>query len=79
VAGHRPPAIPGALRQELVNELMAAHRLVRSAPEGTDSMINLLCRAPEHPAGAGGRLPVELPELRDLGTVTDPKARPAPS
>jgi hypothetical protein len=74
------PADPGRLQVWMIDSLL------RSSPEMTASelsqgifnaMINLLYQAPNTPAirAAAYRLLADLPGLRDLGTVTDPKGR----
>jgi hypothetical protein len=74
------PTDPGRLQVWMIDSLL------RRSPEMTASelsegifhaMINLLYQAPNTPAlrAAAYRLLADLPGLRDLGTVTDPKGR----
>ncbi|MEU4161053.1 CU044_5270 family protein [Actinoplanes sp. NPDC026670] len=74
------PTEPGRLQVTLIGSLL------RNSPEMTagelsegifNSMINLLYQAPGTPElrAAAYRVLADLPGLRDLGTVTDPKGR----
>ncbi|BEL02679.1 hypothetical protein Q0Z83_008700 [Actinoplanes sichuanensis] len=74
------PTEPGRLQVTLIDSLL------RNSPESTagelskgifDSMINLLYQAPGTPElrAAAYRVLADLPGLRDLGPVTDPKGR----
>nr|BFE74255.1 hypothetical protein GCM10020092_075560 [Actinoplanes digitatis] len=75
------PADPVRLQAWLVGSLRRGSPNLTAAElsKGVfDSMINLLYQAPGTPAvrAAAYRLLADLPGLRDLGTVTDPKGRP---
>ncbi|WP_239164639.1 DUF3253 domain-containing protein [Actinoplanes palleronii] len=89
VAGRRwratDPAIPEALRQELVNELMAARRLVRSDPEAArprvqDAKVALGERGdPWWEPTPGGRRVRLAATIRALLRHRDPDATICPS